>query len=208
MNTPCRPWAYQGPVAALMIVSGVAASAESTGLDLRIFSGKDRIAWVLPPAPVPHALTTRRVQLEHSPDLLVWTLEGSEITGSPDGVGQSALDVLSPGAMRFYRLVINDTPDYLASGGAAILGYQTALAERLAANVDVSPSNFATAYPPAALLDGLSFNVAETDYYEEWNTDPAVWNALPAHASDPRLNDFRLDPASLEKLHANGFVVN
>ena len=185
------------------------ADAGEPELNLRILPGKARVSWTLPPADTAHSLTTRRTLLESSTDLQTWIPEGTEISTTPGGPSQTALDIPQSGSQRFFRVRRSDTPSFLASGAAEVFGYGTAMAERLALNADITPAIFAAMYPASPSLPGVSFDVTTAEYFPEWNADPAVWNAaLPAGSTDQRLTDFRLDPASQQKLLTNGFVVS
>lgn len=169
--------------------------------------GKTRVDWTIPPAGIPNSLPNRRTTLESSTDLKTWKIEGSEVVGGAGGRTQAAEDVPMTGSQKFFRVRINDNPSFLASDGSEVFGYGTALSERLSKNTGITPGNFSSLYPSHS-LSGVSFDVSAAEYFSAWNADPAVWNASPAGATDPRLTDFRLDPASLQKLQSNGFVVN
>jgi len=205
MKTRCAKLAVL--TAAILAAPGVDAGEPE--VQLRLLPAKARVSWSLPPADTANSLTTRRTLLESSTDLLIWHPEGTEFTGTPNGPAQTAVDVAQSGPQRFFRVRRTDTPVYLASGGADVFGYSTALAERLSFNTDITPGNFAALYPSGASLAGVSFDVTTAEFYDKWNTDPAVWNAaLPPGSTDQRLFDFRLDLASQQKLAANGFVVS
>ena len=185
------------------------AKALEPSMRIRLFPDNARVSWTPPPSDTAHSLSSRRTQLESCTNLSSWTPVGSEITSNPGGAGQTALDILQPGDQRFFRIRMVDTPEFLASGGADVFGYNTAFAEQLSLNSDITPDNFAALYPSSPALTGVSFDVTTAEYYPEWSTDPAVWNAaLPPGSTDQRLTDFRLDAASQQKLLTNGFVVS
>ncbi|MCX6875247.1 MAG: DUF3160 domain-containing protein [Verrucomicrobia bacterium] len=195
--------------AAILAALTPGSKARDPEVSLRIFPESARVSTTLPPADTPHSLSTRRTLLESSTDLKTWLPEGTELITAPDGPRQTAQDIPLPGPRRFFRVRIVDTPSFLASGGADVFGYSTAFAERLSLNSDITPGNFTAWYPAGASLPGVSFDVATAEYYPEWNADPAVWNAaLPPGSTNQRLTDFRLDPASQQKLLTNGFVVS
>ncbi len=183
--------------------------AKDPELQLRIYPDKARVDWTVPPADTANSLPTRKTLLESSTDLKTWVPEGTEFTTGSSGPIQNAVDVNQPGPKRFFRIRTVDTPSYLASDSADVFGYNSAMAERLAVNADITPANFASYYPSGASLAGVSFDVTTAEYYPEWNADPAVWNAnLPPGSTDQRLTDFRLDAASQQKLLTHGFVVS
>ncbi|MES2920557.1 MAG: DUF3160 domain-containing protein [Verrucomicrobiota bacterium] len=195
--------------ATILCVFAAGALAREPEVNVQLLPGKARVSWTLPPADTAHALSNRQMRLESSTGLTGWNSEGAEITSAPGGPGVTALDVLQPGPQRFFRVRITDTPSFLALGGEEVFGYGTAMAERLALNYDLTPGNFAALYPASPSLPGVSFDVTTAEFYPEWNADPAVWNAaLPPGSTDQRLTDFRLDPASQQKLLTNGFVVS
>ncbi len=183
--------------------------ARDPEVNVQLLPDKARVSWTLPPADTAHALSKRKMQLETSTGLSGWSSIGGEITSAPGGPGVTALDMPQPGPQRFFRVKITDTPSYLASGGAEVFGYGTVMADRLALNSDITPGHLAAMYPAAPSLPGVSFDMTTAEYFPEWNADPAVWNAaLPQGSADQRLTDFRLDPASKQKLLTNGFVVS
>lgn len=195
--------------AAILFASTPGLLARDPEVNVQLLPGKARVSWTLPPSDTANALSNRQMRLESTTGLTGWGSEGAEITSTPGGPGINVLDVLQPGPQRFFRVKITDAPSFLASGGADVFGYSTAMAERLALNYDLTPGNFAALYPPSPSLPGVSFDVTTAEFYPEWNADPAVWNAaLPPGSPDQRLTDFRLDPASQQKLLTNGFVVS
>jgi hypothetical protein len=198
------------PAAAILAALTLGSDARDPEVRVRVFPEKARVSTTLPPADgTPHSLSTLRTLLESSTDLATWRPEGEEITTAPNQPRQTCQDILQPGPRRFFRVRITDTPAFLASGGADVFGYTTALAERLAVNSDITPGNFAAGYPAGPSLPGVSFDVTTAQYYPEWNADPEVWNAAqPPGSPNLRLTDFRLDPASQQKLLTNGFVVS
>ena len=194
----------------LLSAAAPQAPAEMPQMSLEVLPGKTRVGWTTPPGDVAHALTTRRWQLERSSTLGSWLPEGVAQVSSPaGGAGQMFLDVPQAGSRAFFRLRVTDEPEFLAAGGAAVFGYGSAMASRMAETTGITPQNFPALYPPGACLSQISFDVASSEYWAEWNADPAVWNAaLPPGSTDQRLTDFRLDAASLVKLRTNGFVVS
>ena len=147
------------PMLAVAIFTAAILTAFTPGLKARdpevqiqLFPGKARVNWTLPPADTPHSLSTRHTLLESSTDLKTWLPEGTEITTAPDGPRQTAQDILQPGAQRFFRVRIADTPSFLASGGADVFGYGTAFAERLALNSDITPGNQKKCAEPADVM--------------------------------------------------------
>ncbi len=194
---------------AVLCVLPTRTPAQDPEVNFQIHPGKARVNWTVPPGEVANALTTRRTRLESCTDLNTWNSEGQEITTEPGGPRQAATDVLNPGGKRFFRVKFSDTHKFLAPMAADVFGYSTVMAARLALNADITPDNFAAYYPSGPSLSGVSFNVAGAEYYPEWSADPAVWNAsLPPGSTNQRLTDFRLDPASQQKLLTNGFVVS
>ncbi|MEY3898834.1 MAG: hypothetical protein RLZZ214_4356 [Verrucomicrobiota bacterium] len=193
----------------VLIVVAVGLDARDPEVLFRVFPDKARVNWTLPPGDAANSLSVRRTRLESSTDLKTWVPEGTEVTSAPGGPTQTALDVLQPGTHCFFRVGVVDSPAFLASGGADVLGYSTAMAEQLSWNTDLTPANFGTLYPVGPALSGVSFDVTTAEYFPEWNADPAVWNAaLPPDSTDQRLTDFRLDASSQQKLLTHGFVVS
>jgi hypothetical protein len=198
-------------IAMMAVVSAVSSIGVAGGPELQIqtMPGKVRVNWTIPPAATPNSLTSRRTHLESSLDLKSWVREGPESITLPGGPGLAVRDVDQPGPLRFFRVGVHDTPSFLASGGADVFGLSAVMAERLAANAGIHPGNFAGLFPSPPLLANVSFDVTTAEFYQEWSTDPAVWNVgFPPDSPDRRLTDFRLDAASRQKLLTHGFVVS
>ncbi len=125
--------------------------------------------------------------------LELWKPEGDEIISAPgDGLSLGQMEILNPGTAGYFRFKITDEPVFLAQGGGDVLGYTGALDEALALNGGVTPADFPARYPGSTSLPGISFDATQAEYWTEWNTSPADWNAaLPANSPDRRLTDFR-----------------
>lgn len=117
----------------------------------------------------------------------------------------------SPGA-QFFRVSANpgsQTSQETGSGGAEVFGYKSLLAAQLGDLGLLSVTAFSNAFPQPSYLSQISWNPTTAQFWTNFNTDPAVWNAsLPADSPDRRLTDFRLAANELPMFMTNGFVVS
>ncbi len=169
------------------------------------------------PAQLPKAgqgLVFPQYELQTTSDLLHWHSVGGKIQGDNTALTLSGpllktrLQTTRPNT--FYRVIANldaTNAPLTGDGGADVFGYNLAIADELARIGQISPAQFAATYdrhPP--YLPQLSWDPTTALYWDQFNIDPAAWNAT--NTTTHRINDFRLNPAELGSFMTNGFVVS
>lgn len=151
--------------------------------------------------------------VECSSDLSLWKPLGGRVRGQSGRSGpllNLSLDA-STGA-QFFRVFANpnsQTTQETGSGGAAVFGYGAQIGAELGGLGLLSVAGFSNTFPQPTYLPPISWNPTTAQFWTNFNTDPAVWNAgLPADSPDRRLTDFRLAANELSLFMTNGFVVS
>ncbi|HXI70293.1 MAG TPA: DUF3160 domain-containing protein [Verrucomicrobiae bacterium] len=148
--------------------------------------------------------------IQQSSNLVNWTTAAGPFSGSV-GVSDEFLRVAVPtaGSQSFYRVVANVKVSSGGSGiGDAIYGYGTAFGRQLQQLGQLSLADFVLTYQLTnQYLPQITFNPTTADFWNLFNTDPAVWNATNSF-QNWRVFDFRLNPAELAVFQTNGFVVS
>ena len=144
-----------------------------------------------------------------STNLLDWEVVGGPIIGSA-GVSDEVLRQVVPlaGKQAFYRVAANVKSAPVGSGeGDAIYGYGTEFGRQLQAVGQLSLEAFVARYQPTnQYLPRITFDPTTATFWDQFNLDPAVYNAT--NAADPRLTDFRLNPNEFSSFQTNGFMVS
>lgn len=197
------------PLALAFLAQTSFALAAEPGISVKKDGDRVRVVWSLPASDTPNALSNRTWQLQSAPNLEDWADAGAPFFSDSRSSGVAGIDLPATGDRGFFRLKITDRPVYLANGGAEVFGYETAVAEKAAAVVTVRPADIPAMYPPGPALNAIDFDPTTADFWTEWNSDPAVFNAsLPPSSPDRRLSDFRLNAAERGQLMQNGFTVS
>ncbi len=185
------------------------ATATEPGMEVTKNGNTARVRWSLTASGIPNSLSNRTWQLQSATNLQGWSDAGAPYLSDSRSSGITGVNLPATGDRGFFRLKITDQPAYLASGGAEVFGYGTALLEKAAANSTLRPADIPALYPAAPALNGIGFDPTTADFWTEWNTDPAVYNAtLPPNSPDRRLSDFRPNAAELAQLTQHGFTVS
>lgn len=188
--------------------------AQSLSLQLNTQSSNTVLSWPAQLSKTGQGLVFPQYQLQTTSDLLHWQSVGGRIQGDSAGLSvfgpmlKTQLQKTQPNT--FYRLIANldatNTP-LTGNGGADVFGYNAAFGDELARIGQISPAQFAATYdqhPP--YLPQISWDPTTALYWDQFDVDPAVWNAT--NTTSPRVNDFRLNPAELSVFMTNGFVVS
>lgn len=151
--------------------------------------------------------------LEQSTDLMHWVPTGGKVRGIAGRSGSLlGLNLQAPAGQNFYRVradLTSPTQQETGGGGAEVFGYSTRLAEELGRLGLMSVATFSNNAPHPPYLQQLSWNPTTAQFWTNFNTDPAAWNAgLLSDSPDRRLTDFRLNPTELAIFMTNGFVVS
>jgi hypothetical protein len=148
--------------------------------------------------------------IQRSSDLRTWTNVAGPVSGSV-GVSDETLRVPVPslGDHAFYRVVATKKVAPAANElGEAVFGYATAFSQQLQSLGQLSVAEFAQRYSLTnQYLPQITFDPTTAEFWSEFNTDPAVYNAT----NSPyywRYVDYRLNPAEFAVLQTNGFVVS
>jgi hypothetical protein len=146
--------------------------------------------------------------IERSTDMANWEIVAGPIAGSV-GVSDEFLRVAVPtaGDHAFYRVVARVNLSAEGGGGEAVYGYATEFSKELQQLGQLSLEDFVAMYGSGtAYLPQINFDPTTAEYWDQFNLDPAVHNAT--NSIEPRLTDFRLNPAELAVFQTNGFVVS
>jgi hypothetical protein len=143
-----------------------------------------------------------------SSDLEHWTPSSEVVTVDDSAAVQLPLNSL--GGNQFFRLersvLFSAPPD----SGAELTGFNPTYKAAFATLGELSLDQFAALYPaPTNYLEQIDFDPTTADFWSEWNTDPAVYNANPPSPdAEQRSWDFRLNAAELATFKKLGFVVS
>jgi hypothetical protein len=146
--------------------------------------------------------------IQRSTDLANWETVAGPIAGSV-GVSDEFLRVAVPtaGDHAFYRVVANVKLSAEGGGGEAVYGYATEFSKELQQLGRLSLEDFVAMYGlGTAYLPQINFDPTTAEHWDQFNLDPAVHNAT--NSIEPRLTDFRLNPAEYAVFQTNGFVVS
>lgn len=151
-------------------------------------------------------------QIQKSRDLRSWELLPSTMISQP-AVEEGRRRVLIPAESQphFYRVTARVQDAGSKADGAEVFGYSAELREELARLGQISVETFQELYAPSgpAYLTGLSWDPRRAAFWDEFNTDPAVYNARqPSGSVERRLTDFRLNEREMMLFLRNGFVVS
>ena len=151
--------------------------------------------------------------VQRSTDLVHWTPIGGKVRGIEGRSGPRLnLSLDKAGGTGFYRVVADpnsQAADETGSGGAEVFGYDSRFAEELNRLGFMPVEVFATNWLQPSYLPHLSWDPTTAQFWTNFNTDPAVWNAtLPSNSPNRRIYDFRLSTNELPVFLTNGFVVS
>ncbi len=148
--------------------------------------------------------------IQRSPDLTNWETVAGPIPGSV-GVSDEFLRVAVPtaGNHAFYRVIANVRLAAEGNGlGDAIYGYGTEFSKELQRLGQLPLEDFVARYGPTnEYLPQISFDPTLAEFWDQFNLDPAVWNATNSWPNH-RLYDFRLNAQEFAVFQTNGFVVS
>jgi len=139
-------------------------------------------------------------------DMKTWEPVGGPIKGSV-GVSEETIRLAVPvlGDHAFYRVTASIEPADEGNFGDAIYGYGTAFSTEIQNLGQLSLSDFVANYGPTnQYLSAIQFDPTTSQFWEQFNLDPAVHNATNSHH---RLTDFRLTTNEFAVFLTNGFVV-
>jgi hypothetical protein len=158
---------------------------------------------------LPLAGTRPQYKIEWSPDLSVWQPLGDRILGGVS-VGDELIrqPITPPTANGFYRISAQIAPA-AADGNYSdgIYGYASEFSRKLQQLGQLPLETFVQMYSPTnEYRAALSFDPTTARFFDDFNTDPAVYNQT--HTNDQRLTDFRFNADELAIFKTNGFVVS
>lgn len=148
-------------------------------------------------------------QVQKSRDLRTW--ETVQPITPTESKGQHRIILPAEPQPAFYRVLAQVRETGENPDGAQVFGYGAELKAELERLGPLSIQDFQAAYAPRPedYLPGLSWDPRRALYWNEFNTDPAVYNAQQSPGSkERRLTDFRLNAQELELFLKNGFVVS
>lgn len=148
-------------------------------------------------------------QVQKSRDLQSW--DNVQLVTPTETEGRRRVVLAAEPQPVFYRVLAQVQNTGGDPDGAQVFGYSTALKAELDRLGQLSLEDFQAAYAPRHedYLPGLTWDPRRALYWDEFNTDPAVYNAQqPSGSTERRLTDFRLNAQELELFLKNGFVVS
>jgi len=196
----------------LIVVAAVTNSFSSLGADQITLelkkSGSQAEVGLRSKMALPVSAMYPEYTIQRSTDMANWETVAGPIAGSV-GVSDEFLRVAVPtaGDHAFYRVVANVRLSAEGGGGEAVYGYGTEFSRELLSLGQLSLEDFVAMYGPTnEYLLQITFDPTTAEFWNEFNLDPAVHNAT--NSSEPRLTDFRLNPAEFAVFRTNGFVVS
>lgn len=146
--------------------------------------------------------------IEWSSDLSNWQQLGAPVPGGV-GIGDEVMRRVVSGApaKAFYR--IRATVNAVSGNHAdSIYGYATEFSRNLQAIGQIPLADFVQMFAPTNEFRAqISFDPTMALFWNDFNTDPAVYNATNT-TNDKRLTDFRFTPEESAIFKTNGFVVS
>jgi len=145
-----------------------------------------------------------------SSNLVNWQAVAGPISGSI-GVSDELLRVVVPlaGERAFYRVI--SSVKLAAAGtsvGDVIYGYGTEFNRELQQLSQLSLDDFVSLFTPTnQYLPQISFDPTAAEFWDLFNTDPAVFNSTNSYPN-LRYYDFRLKTNEFAVFQTNGFVVS
>ncbi len=151
--------------------------------------------------------------VQRSSDLNFWEPIGGRLQGISGRSGPTLNVSLNPDAgSTFYRAIVSNsssTTTETGDGGAEVFGYGAQFATELGQLDGMSVEIFSNSFPQPDYLPQIDWDPTTAQYWTNFNTDPAVWNAsLGTNTVGRRMNDFRLDADEFAIFQTNGFVVS
>jgi hypothetical protein len=182
-----------------------ARSAELPRLDVQSTQTGPTLRWDAQVPPVVGAEAEYRVLV--SSDLTRWTPTGEIVKVSDSSNIQFPLDALAD--HNFFRLERTVSLSASADDGAEMTGFNPVYKSIFDALGEITIDQFSALYPaPANYLEQITFDPTTAEFWNDWNTDPVVYNATKPPEAEPRHTDFRLNESELATFKKLGFVVS
>ncbi|MGK0187110.1 MAG: hypothetical protein ACI9R3_002896 [Verrucomicrobiales bacterium] len=163
------------------------------------------------PTSIPNTAVSRKFFLESSPDMATWD-QVDEIDLTNAYAYQSGLRVpseLTEGEQRFFRFRTDETYHYTSDNAADYLGLEGIFTSALLERFFDKPVDLLTAYPSRSYLNDLPWDVSTAEFWNMFDTDPAVNNEGRDPMEDGwRAVDYRLNVEERAIFDKNGFVVS
>jgi len=201
-------------IIALALFISVKAQAQGPPrLSVRPTDAGIELSWPAAQKQPDGTLVSPYFELQRSADLRQWQPVGERMRGAAAAPGDVLRFTATKGAgAAFYRLLAIQpfSSTNLGTGGAEVFGYGNAFAAELQRIGQISPDQFAAAFPtPTNYLPGISWDPTSAQFWNLFSADPAVVNTNKQWG-DPgyRYFDSRLNAAELGVLKTNGFVVS
>jgi hypothetical protein len=155
-------------------------------------------------------------EIQQSADLIHWQAINQAFRANSNAASQELTYVVAKGSTPiYYRLARQNDGTATASGGEAILGYASKLAEELQKIGQISPEDFGALYgwPEGHYLAGLGWDPALCVNWKDFMPVAGQDVAYPPPSSSdqwftPNIVNFRLNEAESKVLQQQGFVAS
>jgi hypothetical protein len=191
----------------LLLTQAAALGADQVVSQLHKNGGQIELDWHAN-FQLPVSATFPAYTILHSVDLSTWEPVAGPVNGSI-GVSDEALRLALPvtGDRAFYRVLATVQQAPTGNYGNAIFGFGSEFSREIQRIGQLPLGDFVALYGPTnQYLSGIDFDPTTAQYWDLFNTDPAVYNAT--NTVDPRLTDFRLNTNEFAVFQTNGFVVS
>ncbi|MGZ8900794.1 MAG: hypothetical protein ACXW3Z_11915, partial [Limisphaerales bacterium] len=189
---------------ALLLLFAV-RSAELPRLELQSTGTGAALRWDAHVPPVVGAESEYRVLV--SSDLVDWTAAGEIVKVSDTSNIEVPLETL--GGHRFFQLERSVSLSAAADDGAEMTGFNPVYKNAFDSLGEITLEQFSALYPPPTnYLEQITFDPTTAEYWNDWNSDPVVYNANKPPEAETRHWDFRLNESELATFKKLGFVVS
>ena len=187
-----------------------AAHGQAAGIR-RLGGGEIWLDFRPAPTSIPNAAVSRQFYLESSRDMVSWDQVDDIDLDNPYAF-QGGLRVpaaLTGGEQQFFRFRTDQTVSYTTDNAAEYLGFEGTFTTALFDRYFDKPADLLKAYPAREYLGDLPWDVSTAEFWNLFDTDPAVNNVGRDPFKDGwRVVDYRLNADERAILDKNGFVVS
>ncbi|MGZ8919896.1 MAG: DUF3160 domain-containing protein, partial [Limisphaerales bacterium] len=180
-------------------------SAELPRLELQSTRTGAALRWDAHVPPVVGAESEYRVLV--SSDLVDWTATGEIVKVSDTSSIEVPLETLA--GHKFFRLERSVSLSAAADDGAEMTGFNPVYKNAFDSLGEITLEQFSALYPPPTnYLEQITFDPTTAEFWNDWNSDPVVYNPNKPPEAETRHWDFRLNESELATFKKLGFIVS
>ncbi|MGZ8901607.1 MAG: DUF3160 domain-containing protein, partial [Limisphaerales bacterium] len=110
---------------------------------------------------------------------------------------------------KFFRLERSVSLSAAADDGAEMTGFNPVYKNAFDSLGEITLEQFSALYPPPTnYLEQITFDPTTAEFWNDWNSDPVVYNANKPPEAETRHWDFRLNESELATFKKLGFIVS